>query len=91
MGNMDFTPGGGNGGQMLNVDITTLDNFRCPHCNNQVFQPLFIAKKISAIQSKAGKAGLAPLQIYACTECGAVPAEFGGNLLEKPEVTKDEK
>jgi len=96
MGNdMNFTPGGGGAGaagQLSNIDVKTLANFRCPHCNNQVFQPLFIAKKISAIQSAQGKAGLAPLQIFACTECGAVPVEFGGELVEKDtEVVEDGK
>ena len=62
-------------------------NLRCPSCNNQVFQALFIAKKVSAIESPNGKGGVAPMQIFACTECGAVPAEFGGALVEKDEPT----
>jgi len=89
-GKLNFTPGGpeqmgGLGGQptQLNVDINTLENFRCPNCNNQVFQPLFVAKKISALQSPTGKDGVAPMQIFACTNCGAVPKEFGGALLEQ--------
>ena len=89
---LNFTPGGGAMGgqpmggqqpQALNLDVNTLSNFRCPHCQNQVFQPLFIAKKVSGLQSPTGKDGVAPMQIFACTNCGAVPAEFGGNLLEK--------
>ena len=85
---LNFTPGMGEpqmGGQptQLNINPNELSNFRCPHCNNQVFQPLFIAKKVSALQSPTGRDGVAPMQIFACTNCGAVPAEFGGNLLEK--------
>lgn len=80
--NLNFgqQPGG------LSVDPSTMKNFRCPNCNNQVFQPLFIAKKVSALQSPQGKDGLAPLQIFACTNCGAVPKEFGGTLLEQDET-----
>jgi len=66
----------------LNIDVKNVPNIRCPHCNNQVFQPLFIAKKISALQSPTGKESVAPMQIFACTSCGAVPIELGGTLLE---------
>ena len=89
-GKLNFTQGGpdmpmGNQPQALNVDVNTLGNFRCPNCNNQVFQALFIAKKVSALQSPTGKDGVAPMQIFACTNCGAVPKEFGGALLEQDE------
>ena len=96
-GKLNFTPGAGAGGQgipnkgeplTLNVNMNELPNIRCPHCNNQVFQPLFIAKKVSALQTGTGKEGVAPMQIFACTNCGAVPKEFGAGLLEKDEPVK---
>ena len=87
MGNtLNFNPGQNQDSgqqQQLNIDLATLKNIRCLNCNNQVFQPLFIIKKLSALQSPSGKGGSAPIQIFACTNCGAVPIDFGGNLIEK--------
>ena len=98
---LNFTPGVGggvDGGGMpnageqlrLNVNINELSNLRCPNCDNQVFQPLYIAKKVSALQTGTGKEGIAPMQIFACTNCGAVPKEFGAGLLEKDEPVKSD-
>lgn len=79
------SPGaGGQQGQGVQISPDT-PNLRCPNCNNQVFQALFIAKKISALVSPTGKEAVAPMQIFACTNCGAVPKEFGANLLEPDE------
>ncbi len=72
--------------QQVRIDPNS-PNVRCPNCDNQVFQPLFIAKKISALTSPNGKEAVAPMQIFACTNCGAVPKEFGASLLEKDEKT----
>lgn len=71
--------------QTLNIDPRTLPNLRCPNCNNQVYQQLYIAKKVSALnpQNTTGKDSVIPIQIFACTECGAVPKEFGGSVLEQ--------
>ena len=81
---LSFTPN--EASQALNIDISSLTNVRCPNCKNQVFQPLFIVKRVSALQSPSGKEGVAPMQIFACTSCGAVPKEFGGTLIEKDEL-----
>lgn len=78
-------PNMGMGGEQpaqMNLNVMELDNLRCEHCNNQVFQPLFIIKKISALQSPSGKESLAPMQIFACTNCGMVPNQLGAQLLE---------
>ena len=70
--------------QLNNLDVNKLKNLRCPNCNNQVYQALWVAKKISALdpQNTTGKDSVIPIQIFACTECGAVPKEFGGTVLE---------
>ena len=80
----NFTPNPQQQGGQVAIDPNT-PNLRCPNCNNQTFQALFIAKKISAITSPTGKEAVAPMQIFACTNCGAVPKEFGAALLEKDE------
>jgi len=89
---LNFTPGGAQpqAQPAMNIDLTSLPNLRCPHCNNQVFQQLFIAKRVSALQSPQGKEGVAPMQIFACTECGAVPVEFGGSLVEQDDKKEKE-
>ena len=92
---LKFTPGNTEAASaapaMDMSQLTSMKNLRCPHCANQVFQQLFIAKKISAIESQSGKAGIAPMQIFACTNCGAVPKEFGGGLLEQDEAPTDQE
>lgn len=78
-------PNMGMGGEQqtqMNLNVLELDNLRCENCNNQVFQPLFVIKKVSALQSPSGKESLAPMQIFACTNCGMVPKELGAQLLE---------
>lgn len=79
----------GQPGQQLNVDLSTLKNYRCSNCNNQVFQQLFIAKKVTALQSPSGKEGVVPMQIFACVNCGDTPLEFGGNLIEYDDNESD--
>lgn len=92
-GNFNFTPGGAPAGdaaqpQQLNVDVMSLPNIRCPNCANQVYQPLYVVKKISSLQSPTGKDSVIPLQILACTSCGAVSKEMGGSLLEPDQPTE---
>jgi hypothetical protein len=65
----------------LNIELSTLENLRCPDCGNQTFQKIFILKKIDAEKSPTGKDGLIPLEVLGCNKCGAVPKEVGGKLL----------
>lgn len=79
---MNMKPNFQQDGQQINLNVMGLENLRCANCENQVFQPLFVVKKVSAIQSPTGKDSVVPMQIFACTNCGAVPKELGAQLLE---------
>jgi len=85
---MIFTPGGddpsmgANEQLRLNVNVKDLTTFKC-QCGHNLFQVFYIIKKVSALQSPVGKEAVVPVQVFSCTNCGAVPKEFGGNLIDE--------
>jgi hypothetical protein len=39
-------------------------------CKSEIFESLYIVKKISALQSPTGKEEIVPIQIIVCKQCG---------------------
>lgn len=76
-------PQGGGGQQKLNVDPSTLTSVECEECECNAFTDALVLKRISALQSPSGKAGVVPMQTFACVNCGNVNDEFN------PDKTKD--
>jgi hypothetical protein len=69
----------GQGGQrpnQMNVDITNLQDVSCEECGNNTFEQVYIVKKISKIVSPNGEEGLAPVEVFECSECGTIPDEL---------------
>lgn len=60
----------------VNIDIGTLDNVQCEKCNNILFQPVFVMKRVSALVSPTGQEGVIPIQVFACANCGTVNKEM---------------
>jgi hypothetical protein len=95
---LKFTPGAANaprpgqpgqqvpGGQpQINIDASTLESFLCPKCQNHLFQQLMVVKRVSPLNpaNNTGKEMFAPMQVLSCTNCGAVPDEFGGKAISQ--------
>jgi len=77
--NMSNNP---NNAQMkLDVSIKDLPTIKCTSCGHKLFQPYLVMKKLSAIQSPSGKEQIVNVQVMACSNCGNVPKEFGGEIL----------
>tara|TARA_B100001964_G_C14220424_1_gene595031 strand:- start:1830 stop:2075 length:246 start_codon:yes stop_codon:yes gene_type:complete len=69
------------------VDLAEQETMKCDSCGNYLFIVSYVIKKISAIVSPTGQAGLVPVQVYSCGNCGEVPSQLlegsGLNVKEK--------
>ena len=66
------------------VDLAKADTMKCDDCNNYLFITAYVIKRISAIMSPNGQAGLVPVQVYSCGNCGKVPKTLlAGSGLEE--------
>jgi len=59
-----------------NIDLSLAEDIICNACGNYSFQHVFIMKKISAILSPTGRAGVTPVPTFACNACGFINQEF---------------
>jgi hypothetical protein len=59
-----------------NVDLSAAETLMCDKCQNMTFVEVLLVKKVSALISPNGKAGLAPLPVLSCNACGHINAEF---------------
>lgn len=71
----------------VKVDLTEQETMNCDSCGNYLFIVSYVIKKISAIVSPTGQAGLVPVQVYSCGNCGKVPSQ----LLEGSGLNVEEK
>jgi hypothetical protein len=62
--------------QQLSVNLNNATDLACSACGNKFFNEVTFFKKISALLSPTGQAGLVPIPAYACTACGNVNEEF---------------
>ena len=69
------------------VDLAEQETMNCDSCGNYLFIVSYVIKKISAIVSPTGQAGLVPVQVYSCGNCGEVPSQ----LLEGSGLNVEEK
>jgi uncharacterized Zn finger protein len=69
------------------VDLAEQATMKCDSCGNYLFIVSYVIKKISAIVSPTGQAGLVPVQVYSCGNCGEVPSQ----LLEGSGLNVEEK
>ena len=65
-----------NNKQNINLTPSDLTDVVCDKCGEQVFEPVMLFKKISAVLSPTGKESLIPLQVYRCTECKHINEGF---------------
>jgi len=60
----------------VQINPQDLEDVECDKCQGQVFTPVMLFKKISAVLSPNGKKALFPLEVYKCDECGHINDEF---------------
>ena len=56
----------------VQVDLTKAETMKCKKCNNAIFIPSFILKRLSPLVSPTGKEAVIPVQVYSCGNCGEV-------------------
>ena len=61
---------------MAAVDWSNTTDVKCSKCGHDVFVPVFLVKKISAIMSPNGQEIIAPMQVFGCNSCGHINEEF---------------
>lgn len=62
----------------IELDLSNAQDIKCerPGCGNYTFQEVVLMKKVSALLSPNGKAGIVPIPTFACNVCGHVNAQF---------------
>lgn len=61
----------------LRIDPSTLDDVTCDRCKDRKFEPIYLVKRVSALQSPNGQAGVIPIgPIFCCYSCGHINDEF---------------
>ena len=58
------------------VDLSQATDVVCEKCENDTFKAILRIKRISALLSPNGRAGLIPLEMFACEKCGHVNDEL---------------
>jgi DNA-directed RNA polymerase subunit RPC12/RpoP len=79
MGIFDINGGGGGEApesQKVSVNLQEAQDLVCSACGNRFFKEVTFFKKVSALLSPTGQAGLIPIPAYACTKCENVNDEF---------------
>ena len=73
----------------VKINLEDQETMKCDNCGNYLFITAFVIKKISAIVSPTGQAGLVPVQVYSCGNCGQVPKQLleSSGLSVKEEET----
>jgi hypothetical protein len=58
------------------IDLANTTAVACEKCNCESLFQAFHLREVSAIASGTGKAGMIPIQVFACTQCGNVLERF---------------
>jgi len=53
----------------VNINPNDLEDVVCDKCQSQMFEPIFLFKKLSAVLSPTGTENIIPMQIYRCADC----------------------
>jgi uncharacterized Zn finger protein len=58
--------------QPAGLTYNQTESINCEKCNSEIFQPVFLLRKVSALVSPSGKETVVPVQVFACQSCGHV-------------------
>ena len=70
----------------LNVPIEQLVTAQCQECGGEIFAEGLLIKKISALLTANGQAGIVPIQAFYCVKCAAVLEEFLPEGVKKTKI-----
>jgi hypothetical protein len=68
------------------IDWKSTTSILCEHCEKETFTEALMLRQVSALLSKTGKAGIAPIQVFACVACGGVNQQFLPPELRKNQI-----
>jgi len=60
----------------MQLDISNASDLLCSSCGHNLFQPVLMFKKVSAIISPTGEEMLIPIETCVCVKCGNMNDEF---------------
>jgi uncharacterized Zn finger protein len=69
--------------QQVNVDITQTQSVTCEECGGVYFEQGLILRKASKFLTGTGKAGIIPIPVFNCKNCGHVNSEFQPNEIKE--------
>lgn len=69
--------------------ITHVATVKCDACAHHVFNPGVIFKRFKAAESPTGEEMLVPVEVYECSKCGHINAEFAPSFLTTDIERKD--
>lgn len=58
------------------IKLSQTEPIVCEKCQNQVFFPGVMLRKVSKFISPNGQDSLIPMQVFACSKCGHVNQDF---------------
>ena len=61
---------------MQNVDLSNAQDVSCEKCQNLFFESAFAVKRVEAEISPTKQAGIIPIPVFICRECGHINEEF---------------
>tara|TARA_Y100000385_G_scaffold277674_1_gene324973 strand:- start:226 stop:462 length:237 start_codon:yes stop_codon:yes gene_type:complete len=67
------------------IDLNETEAVVCEECGGYTFTEVVALRRVSAVYSPNGQAGLVPISLFECSSCGHVNEEF------KPKGMKDEQ
>jgi uncharacterized Zn finger protein len=69
------------------IDLAATTPIACEKCEKETFIEALMLRQVSALLSKSGRAGIAPLQVFTCVNCGHVNQQFLPPELRKIKLT----
>jgi len=60
----------------IQIDLSQEKNVKCDSCQNEIFTPVFMIKRISALMSPEGVETFIPLQVFKCSTCDHINKLF---------------
>lgn len=73
----------------VKINLEDQETMKCDNCGNYLFITSFVIKKISAIVSPTGQAGLVPVQVYSCGNCGHINSKLNPTARPSEETTNN--
>ena len=67
----------------VNVGPDDMKPIMCQECNGMYFRQVMAINKISKLLTGSDKDTIAPIPVFRCDDCGAIPVEFQPIKIKK--------